>query len=143
MATEKKIFSTEFPNPTIRYLIGEFKFAYIDYDDAIVLGSLDEREEYIHVELPDKENALKCPKVWKKRDWMEYDARVQSLRAKSARERLEANLRTENTQRLTVAMSRKLDLPRELVYAAASKICAFKLVEAARQFGVELELPKE
>lgn len=128
----------------LRYsYLNTFDKMYIDTDDAILFQAADKDESFIHVEFPSEENGLQHPRLWNIRDWRTHHEEYVRKKKQYAADRLEANLLTENTDKVARAIARKFGLPIEYVQVAARKIASKKSIEAAAQFSVELDLRKE
>lgn len=97
----------------IEYLIGSADKRYrVHPDDATVLALKDNDEVFAHVELPNKDNQLEMPCVWKAREWkLTYEKRERD-KANAARERLAANIFRENVEKVArrLAILSSLDI---------------------------------
>lgn len=133
---------------TITLLLRHFlKYSYlntydkitIDLDDAYLFQAADKEEQFIHVEIPSADNGLEHPRLWNIRDWRTHYEEYIRKKKQYEHDRKEANLLTENTERLSRAIAKKFGLPVEFVRASAYKIAKKKDDCAASNFDVKID----
>lgn len=117
-----------------------FEKREFDEEDAYLISMVDHKEQLVHVQFSTKEWPISKPVVWLIKYWLADVKRRQLLQEKCAAERLEANKRTENANKIAHKMSIFMGLPEDKIYAAAMRIASKKDIQAAKNWGVELDL---
>lgn len=111
---------------------------------ALLIDAKD-KERRVHVQFESFDgNKLEYPVVWRLREWKSSYGKYQADKKRQARERLEANLTTENTDKLVKAMMQSSGLNDPAIFRSlARKVAARKEQIAADLFKVKIELPPE
>lgn len=112
----------------------------IDSLDAEVIRAIDKQEKYCHIQYETLAgDPLDEPRLWWINSWKTTYTRWQLDKERSARERKEANLLTENTQRLKRAMSLKYGLEEEMFDRISRKIAKQQIDKAANIYNVTID----
>lgn len=114
---------------------------YIDAIDAEVIAAIDPTEQFIHIEWKDLDTGEphKEPKIWWINAWRTSYRKWTLDKEKKAKERKEANLLVENTDRIAKAMAKEWGLDKEQCRGLAYKIAKAKHDEAASKIGVIID----
>lgn len=112
----------------------------LDMIDAQVIQAIDPTETLCHIQFEDFDGEkLEYPRLWWINAWKTHYHNEMLKRQKSAEDRKEACLLTENTQAIMNAMSKKTGIDREHFRGIAYKIAKKKLDKPAEQFGVKID----
>ena len=112
----------------------------LDMIDAQVIQAIDPNETMCHIQFEDFDGEkLEYPRLWWINSWKTHYHNEMLRREKSAHERKEANLLTENTIALMNAMAKKTGLDRECFRGFAHKIAKKKIDSMAEQFNIKID----
>ena len=127
-------------NKWLRYVLGSFPRADISPEDAELISLIDSDEQFCHIELPNKENCLRIPRVWYINEWKSCYTRYCAEKQKSEERRKAWCIHKENTARIQRALCIKLGLEPEVVLGIATRIAAKRDVSKCTYLGVTLDM---
>ena len=108
--------------------------------DALIVYHQDPDEEFCHVEFPDSDNKLKAPRIWWIGPWRADYNRVLKQKQDSAAQRLEANKRDENAQRMARQLVKMTGIDYNQAYATCMRCAVKKDTNAAEALKTKLDL---
>jgi hypothetical protein len=140
---EKKKITVEF-SEFLSILIGSFDRASVKQNIAELIAAIDKDENFCHVQFTDFDSTekLERPIVWWIREWKTCYRKYLIDKERAQKARKEANLLTENTNRLVKAMAAKAGIVEDtdiLFRKLALKIAKIQADKAAEQFNVKLD----
>lgn len=132
----------------LKYLWGYRESSVLEETEiAEMISEIDKDESFCHVQFSDFNGAeLEQPKIWQTKEWKTCYLKWQMDKKRADEERHEANLLSENTERIARAMARSAEMDfnnpdiHDTFMTLARKVAKTKSQEKAGRFGVKLDL---
>lgn len=110
---------------------------------ALIISAADKDEQLCHVEMPDAENGLNYPRLWRIKPWKESYHRYLKVKKRSEEDRVKACIFKENVDRIIkkLRMATGITDNDDSLRTIAQVIVKKKDINMAKQLGVnDLEI---